>query len=268
VTSHQSGADLRLALSVVVLALSLSASQAQDKADKTASLRVPHTTKPVLIDCSNNSASWANVPRIALSKESVTVTGTDTQPVEIVFLISDPTRAATNFHHSIESKLDSFHAPYAFQWDEDRLYGYVEIKEQDLDSRHPEVSEKAFRSSPDKAAFDDMFFSSAIVEVGAPSWQRWITEMHVHVRSPNAKPMTSMSFGRTNDEENFRPLAGEAIACPADGGWIAKFAVTWLPFGDWHPKSGVTANIRLLAPLAHAHQGYVLASVVPFVLTN
>lgn len=76
-----------------------------------------------------------------------------------------------------------------------------------------------------------------------------------------------MLFGRTNDEEDFRELAGEAIACPADGGWIAKFAVAWLQFDDWYPKPGVTANFRLLAPLAHEHEGYVLGSVVPFVLS-
>jgi hypothetical protein len=190
------------------------------------------------------------------------------KPLALEFLRSDPNALVTAVPSTIESKLDSFQAEYRFQWDEDRLYGYVEIKERDLDSQHPKTSEKTFRRSPYAAAFDDMFHSTVVVEVGAPSWQRWITEMHVHVRPPNAKQMTSMFFGRTNNEEEFRELSGEAIACLTDGGWIAKFAVAWLPFGDWQAKPSVTANLKLIAPLAHSHEGYVLVSVVPFVLTQ
>jgi hypothetical protein len=73
---------------------------------------------------------------------------------------------------------------------------------------------------------------------------------------------------RTNDEEKFRLLAGQGISCPIDGGWIAKFAVAWLPFGNWHPNPGVAAALKLVAPLPHSHDGYVLVSVVPFTLTK
>ena len=107
-----------------------------------------------------------------------------------------------------------------------------------------------------------------IVDVGAPSWQRWITEMRVHVRSPKAAPMTAMFFGRTNDQEEFRALSAEAVACPTSTGWIAKFSVAWLPYKDWHPVVGAVANVRLLVPLAHAREGYVLGSVAPFMLTK
>jgi hypothetical protein len=266
--SHRSRVVLRSACAVAAIVISVSASQAQENTDKEATLHVPHATGPVLLDCSS-SASWGKVPRIALSKESGTVMRVDAKkPLALEFLRSDPRALVTTIPAAVEANLDSFHAQYGFQWDENRLYGYVEIKEQDLDSRHPKTSEKAFRRSPYETSFDDMFHSSAVVEVGAPSWQRWITEMHVHVRAPNAKPMTSMFFGRTNDEEKFRELVGEAIACPMDGGWIAKFAVAWLPFGDWHPKPGVSAGLKLVAPLPHSRDGYVLVRVAPFVLTN
>jgi len=255
--SHGSGA-LCLTWAVAALVMAVSGSEAQENTRKSVALRVPHTTVPVRFDCSSNSsARWEKVPRIAVSRESA-----------VLVRVDDPNALVTAVPNAIEGKLDSFHAEYRFQWDEDRLYGYVEIKERDLDSQHPETSEKTFRRSPNAAAFDDMFHSTVIVEVGAPSWRRWITEMHVRVRPPNAKPMTSMFFGRTNDEEEFRELSGEAVACLTDGGWIAKFAVAWLPFGDWQPKPGVTADLRLIAPLPHSREGYVLVSVVPFLLTQ
>lgn len=270
VASHRSRVVMLLSRVIAALVILVSASQAQDNTGQGAALRVPHTTAPVLFDCGGNSiASWEKVPRVALSKESGTVVRADPKkPLALEFLRSDPSTVVTAVPIDLQSNLDSFHAQYAFQWDENRLYGYVEIKGQDLDSQHPKTSEKAFKRSPYEAAFDDMFHSTAVVEIGAPSWRRWITEMHVHVRSPNAKPMTSMFFGRTNSEESFRELAGEAITCPTNNGWIAKFAVAWLPFGDWHPGSGVGAGLKLLAPLPHSHEGYVLVSVVPIVLTN
>jgi len=261
---------LPAAWAVVALVISVAASQPQENTNKSAALRVPHTTNPVLFDCSNDSsASWDRVPQVTLSRESGTVMRANVKrPLALEFLGSDPNALVTRVPSTIESKLDSLQAQYAFQWDENRLYGYIVIKEQDVDPGHPKISEKAFRRSPYAVAFDDMFYSSAVVEIGAPSWHHWITEMHVHVRSPNAKPMTSAFFGRTNNEEDFRVLSGEGIACPADGGWIAKFAVAWLPFGNWQPKPDVTANLKLIAPLPHSHGGYVLVRVVPFVLTN
>ena len=107
-----------------------------------------------------------------------------------------------------------------------------------------------------------------MVQIGAPSWRHWITEMHAIVQPPNAKPEPSMFMGRTNDEEEFRKLAGEAIACPSSGGWIAHWAVAWLPFQDWQPRIGTTADFRLILPLPHSREGYALAAVIPFVLTK
>ena len=269
-TSHRLKIVLRLTGAVASLAILVSASQAQGGKDKDVVLSVPHTVMPVLPDCdSKGSASWEKVPRVVLSKESGTIMHVDAKkPLALEFLRSDPASVVTAVPAAVQSKLNSFHAQYGFQWDENSLYGYVEIKEQDLDSRHSKTSEKAFRRSPYEVAFDDMFHSSAVVEVGAPSWRRWITEMHVHVRAPNAKPLTSVFFGRTNDEEKFHELDGNAIACPIDGGWIAKFAVAWLPFGDWHPNPGVTASLKLVAPLPDSNEGYVLVDVVPFALTR
>jgi hypothetical protein len=266
-----------LAGGLTALALLVSVLQAQDKTDKNVALRVPHTTKPLSVDCSDTSAIWENVPRVKLSKMALQDVPADAKmppvldankPIAAIFLMSDPNKTVSKLPTAVKSKLDSFDAQYAFQWDESKLYGYVEVKENDVDAGHPGISQKEFRRSPFGAAFSNFFFSSVVVQVGAPSWRWFVTEMHVHVRSPNAKPVKSMLFGRTNDEEDFRKLAGEAIACPARGGWIAKFVVAWLPFDDWLPKQGVTANFRLLAPLAYEHEGYVLASVVPFVLSD
>lgn len=257
-------------LFVSCLAMMASASRTQDTTGKDAALSVPHTTAPVLSDCSNNStSSWEKVPRIILSKESAAVLRVDAKkPLALEFLRSDPSIVATDVPDAVRSKLDSFHAEYAFQWDENRLYGYVEIKEKDLDTSHPKISDKSFRRSPYETAFEDMFYSTAVVEIGAPSWKRWITEMHVHVRPPNAKPMTSMFFGRTNNEENFRELNGEATSCRTADGWTVKFSVAWLPFGDWQPKTDAIAGLKLVAPLPQSHEGYVLVSVKPFVLTK
>jgi hypothetical protein len=269
-TSHRSRVAVRLAGAIAFLTISVCVSQAQAGTDKSAALDVPHTVNPVLFDCgAKGSAGWEKVHRVSLSKEAATIMRVDAKkPLALEFLRSDPSSVVAAVPAAPQSKLDSFHGQYEFQWDENSLYGYVEIKEQDLDSRHSKTSEKAFRRSPYEAAFDDMFHSSAVVEVGAPSWQRWVTEMHVHVRPPNAKPLASVFFGRTNDEEKFRELDGHAVACPIDGGWIAKFAVAWLPFGDWRPKPGVTASLKLVAPLPYSNEGYVLVDIVPFVLTK
>jgi hypothetical protein len=261
---------------LAAMAILLPVLHAQDAKDPTIALRVPHTIAGISIDCSNTSAIWENVPRVSLSKKAVIDLPPDTlppvldatKPIAAIVQMNDPSKPASRLPPAIERKLDSLHEQYAFQWDAGRLYGYVEITELDWDSGHPQVSDKDFKRSPSEAAASDLFFSSVIVDVGAPSWQRWITEMHVHVRSPKAAPMAAMFFGRTNDEEEFRELPGEAVACPTKGGWIAKFSVAWLPFEDWHPVAGATANVRLVVPLAHAQAGYVLGSVVPFVLTK
>jgi hypothetical protein len=267
---HRPSVVLWLVLFVASLAITVSASQAQDTSGKDAALSVPHTTTPVPSDCSNNSSpSWEKVPRVILSKESATILRLDAKkPLALEFLRSDRSIVATSVPDTVRSRLDFFHAEYAFQWDENRLYGYVEIKEKDLDTSHPKISDKSFRRSPYEAAFEDVFHSTAVIEIGAPSWKRWITEMHVHVRPPNAKPMTSMFFGRTNNEENFRGLNGEATACRTADGWTVKFAVAWLPFGDWQPKTGAIAALKLVAPLPQSHEGYVLVSVKPFTLTK
>jgi len=275
--SQETSIRLRTAWVLLVPLIFLPALAAQDKKDNNLALRVPHTTTHIPIDCSDTSALWEKVPRVSLSKEAVVdVTANAnvppvldaTKPIAVIVQMKDPSKPASKLPPEIESKLDSLHEQYAFQWDESRLYGYVEIADHDWDIGHPQVSGNDFKRAPSEAASSDLLFSSVIVQIGAPSWHRWITEMHVHIRPPKAAPMTAMFFGRTNDEENFRELSGDAIACPTKAGWVAKFSVAWLPFGDWHPNPGDTADIRLLVPLAHAQEGYVLGSVVPFVLTK
>ena len=261
---------------VATSAIILPVMRGQEAVVPPSALSVPHTIVGIPINCSDTSAIWRNIPRLSLSKKAVVNPPQDAlppvldarKPIAAIVRMDDPSKPVSSLPPAIVSKLNSFHGQYAFQWDEGRLYGYVEMSEHDWDSGHPEVSGENFNRSPAEAAASDMLFSSVIVDVGAPSWQRWITEMHVHVRSPKAAPMTAIFFGRTNDEEEFRALSGEAVACPTSTGWIAKFSVAWLPFGDWHPVIGAVANVRLLVPLAHAREGYVLGSVVPFMLTR
>ena len=276
VTRPRGGGELKSESSTVgrrwivpLLAFAFLTSQAQSKTDTASPLPIPHTTEPLLINCTDNTSQWRNAPRIYLSKDSVASSKAEVKgPPTLLFSLHDPSKAVSIPPPEIQSKLDSFHAQYAFQWTEGRLYGYVEIKEKGIDAGHPKISEDELQQSSFQAAFEDLFYSTVVVEVGAPSWQRWISEMHVHVRAPNAKPIAAAFYGRTNDEEAFKKLAGEAIACPTKDGWIAKFAVDWLPFGDWQPKLGQTADIRLLAPLDYAHEGFGIATVVPFVLSK
>jgi hypothetical protein len=258
-------------------AVLLSVLRAQDQKENEAALQVPHTTVPVRLDCSDTVSDWNNIPRVTLSKRDVVDLPPDSRvppaldarnPIAALVVISDPNKSVSQLPPPVQSKLDRLQGNYAFQWDQNKLYGYAEIKEQSPDSGHPQVSAKQFESSPSQVASADLFYSTLVVDVGAPSWQRWITEMHIHVRSPKAKPMKAMFFGRTNGEEDFRELSGQAVACPTNDGWIAKFSVAWLPYDDWQPNIGATANIRLLVPLAYEHEGYLLASVVPIVLTK
>lgn len=227
-------------------ALLLSVLRAQGQKVNEVALQIPHTTAPVQLDCSNTSSGWDNIPRVKLSKQDVVNLAPDspfptvldaTKPIAEVVLMGDPPTPASQLPPPVQSKLDHFQGKYAFQWDENKLYGYAEIKEPNSDSGHSRVSEKQFESSPSEVASVDLLYNTLIVDVGAPSWRRWITEMHIHVRSPKAQPMNAMFFGRTNAEESFRELSGQAVACPMNGGWIAKFSVAWLPYDDWQPNN-------------------------------
>ena len=161
---------------------------------------MPHTVVGIPTDCSDTSAIWRSIPRLSLSKKAVVnLPQTHYHPFSMQGNRlqrscgwDDPGKPVSSLPPAIVSKLDSLHGQYAFQWDEGRLHGYVEMSEHDWDSGHPEVSEKDFNRSPVQAAAPDVLFSSVIVDVGAPSWQHWITEMHVHIRSPKAAPMTAM----------------------------------------------------------------------------
>lgn len=211
-----------LALSGFVTVLLLTATESahpQQSTENDAPLPVPHTKGAVQFDCGSVDAGWAKAPEIDLSKDSGSLTKADAKkPLALEFLRSDPGAFITSAPDDLRGELDAFHAVYKFQWDEKRLYGYVALKELKLDSQHPKISERELSSHPYTAAFDDMFHSTAIVEIGAPSWHRWITEMHAHVRPPKANSMTSAFFGRTNNEEEFRELAGQAVACSTETG--------------------------------------------------
>jgi hypothetical protein len=272
--SHRFVGTIRL---FTVGAFLLTVLHAQHQKGNEAALDIPHTTAPVRLDCSDSGSDWKNIPRVTLSKRDIANLPPDSKlppvldartPIAALVRMYDRSKPVSQLPSPVQSKLDSFQGKYAFQWDQNNLYGYAEIKELNPDSGHPQFSAKEFESSPSEVASSNLFYSTLIVGVAAPSWQSWITEMHIHVRSPKAKPMNAMFFGRTNAEEDFRQLSGHAVACPTNDGWIAKFSVAWLPYDDWQPNTGATANIRILVPLAHEREGYVLASVVPIILTK
>jgi hypothetical protein len=124
----------------------------------------------VTIDCTNTELLWDSVPRFPLSKKALVNIRPDEKvspvidarnPVAALVLISDPTKSVAGLPVAIQSKLDSFHGEYAFQWNEKRLYGYIKIQEQQWDSGHPLVSEKTFKSSPSDVTSSDLFYSSS-----------------------------------------------------------------------------------------------------------
>jgi hypothetical protein len=165
---------------LLVTLIVLPAIYAQDKKDNLA-LGVPHTTTHIPIDCSDTSVLWEKVPRVSLSKEAVVDIPADgnlppvldaMKPIAAIVQMKDPSKPASKLPPEIESKLDNLHEQYAFQWDEKRLYGYVEIADHDWDNGHPPVSGNDFKRSPSEASSSDLFFSSVIVQIGAPSWQR------------------------------------------------------------------------------------------------
>ena len=230
-----------------ILVLTL-CSKAQENAPKSAVLNVPRVTVPVSFNCSSDyRLKWEKVPKTVVSRDSATLVHFDTNS------------PATVVPDSIKSQLESLHAEYRFQWDEKRLYGYVEIKGAALDSQQSKTLQRVL---------DDGLYNAVIVQICAPSWRGWITEMHAIVQPTNAKPEALMFMGRTNDEEEFRKLTGESVSCPSSGGWIAQWAVAWLPFEDWQPKIGTTADFRLILPLLRSREGYALTTVIPFVLTK
>jgi hypothetical protein len=129
---------------------------------------VPHTIVGIPINCSDTSATWRNIPHLFLSKKAVVNPPQDAlppvldarKPIAAIVRMDDPSKPVSSLPPAIVSKLNSFHGQYAFQWDEGRLYGYVEMSEHDWDSGHPEVSGKDFNRSPAEPAASDMLFRS------------------------------------------------------------------------------------------------------------
>ena len=116
----------------VFSAVSERVAQTQEILRKSAPIPLPHTTASVPLDCSNSGdSSWAKVPQTSISKDSgILLQVTREKPLALEFLASDPTAVVTSVPADLQSELDSFHAEYRFVWDEQRLYGYVEVKEQ------------------------------------------------------------------------------------------------------------------------------------------
>lgn len=242
---------------------------AQELVSKHEVLQIRHAPSTPVIDCRDDRETWGRVSPFVISKSSLgTSASKSVDPPAMIFLVTDPEEPPKNLPEPIQKKIDKLQVRYRFLWDAKRLYAFVEWNERKPDVGHPQVSEGNLQQSFAEAALADLLFSTVVVEIGGPSWQGWITEMHVHVRAPHSKQPSFFSFCRTNDEERFKPLNGQAVACTTQDGWIAKFAVDWLPFNEWQVKAGTTADLRLMVPIANNGQGYVLATVVPFALAN
>jgi len=104
-------------------------SNAQENADKSAVLTVPHTTVHIPFSCNGDIwPIWEKVPQTIVSHDSSELVRFDTN--SLVNIVPD----------SIKSQLNSLRAEYRFQWDEKRLYGYVDINGAASESQQSEAS--------------------------------------------------------------------------------------------------------------------------------
>ena len=101
----------------------------------------------------------------------------------------------------------------------------------------------------------DMLYDTAVLQLLAPSLNRYFTETHIYVRPPGARPPQWTFAGRDNNEEDFHLLEGKAVSCPRPDGYLVKAAVAWLPFPpDWLPAPGARLGCVCLL-LCHITRG-------------
>lgn len=202
---------------------------------------VPRSQSPPSIDCS--PGGWDRAKEIELSQTTGTVARFYPSPA--AELPSPP--------EEVRTKLSAYKATYQLEWDATDLYVKVQIHDREIDIGHPSFpQEDALKTGGANLFLPDMLYDTAILQLLAPSLDRYVTEMHIYVRPPAAALPHWTFAGRDNSEEDFHVLEGKAVSCPSPDGYVVKAAVAWLPFPpDWRPAPGAQAGLRLFAPLPY-----------------
>jgi hypothetical protein len=208
---------------------------------------VPRVQSPPSIDCS--PGGWDRAVKIELSQTTGIVARFYPSPA--AELASPP--------EEVRAKLGAYQATLQLEWDATDLYVRVQIHEREIDVGHPSFpQEDALKTGGAYLFLPDMLYDTAILQLLAPSLNYYVTEMHIYVRPPGAKPPHWTFAGRDNNEEDFHLLKGEAVSCPLPDGYLVKAAVAWIPFPPaWLPAPGAQAGLRLFAPLPY-NQGLSL----------
>ncbi|HEV2221890.1 MAG TPA: carboxypeptidase-like regulatory domain-containing protein [Candidatus Acidoferrales bacterium] len=210
-------------------------------------ISVPRVQSPPSIDCS--SGNWDNAMNIELSQANGIVAR----------LYPSPASELPSPPEEVRAKLSAYRATYQLEWDATDLYMRVRIHERQIDVGHPSFpQEDALKTGGANLFLPDMLYDTAVLQLLAPSLYHYVTEMHIYVRPPGARPPQWTFAGRDNNEEDFHVLEGKAVSCPRPDGYLVKAAVAWLPFPpEWRPAPGAQAGLRLFAPLPY-NQGLSL----------
>lgn len=226
---------------------------------------VPRVQSPPSIDCS--PGGWDRAIKMELSQTNGIV----------VRLYPSPGAELPSPPEEVRAKLSAYRATYQLEWDAADLYVSVWIHEREIDVGHPSFpQEEALKTGGANLFLPDMLYDTALLQLLAPSLDHYVTEMHIYVRPPGARPPLWTFAGRDNSEEDFHLLGGNAVSCPRPDGYLVKAAVAWLPFPPaWRPAPGAQAGLRLFAPLPYnqklsledrARKVFVLARAVKIAL--
>lgn len=204
-------------------------------------ISIPRAQSPPSIDCS--PGDWDHAIKLELSQTNGT----------LARIFPSPAAELPSPPEEVRDKLSGYRATYELEWDTTYLYVRVGIDENQIDIGHPSYpQEDALKTGGANLFLSDMLYDTAVLQLLAPSLNRYITEMHMYVRPPGARPPQWTFAGRDNNEEDFHLLAGKAVSCPRPDGYLVKAAVAWLAFPpDWLPAQGAQAGLRLFAPLPY-----------------
>ena len=216
-------------------------------------ISVPWVASPPRLDCGDDASQSAAV---LLSKETAKLVLLDPEVLRDIPAHFQPSHIAPIIPKELGSSLD-YRAKYDFSWDEKNLYVKVDVNDPDLDNNFPSFSEKQHLKSSSGGFLPDILYHSVAlivadttpIQAGNNQTGRYTTEMRLFIRPPLAKKPLWTFFGRTADEEDFHPLGGTVVACPAGPtGFTLKFAAAWLSSGFWQPNAGTRAVLNLMAP--------------------
>ena len=144
-------------------------------------IAVPRAQSPPSIDCSQGG--WDGAKEIELSQ----TTGT------VVRLYPSPAAELPTPPEEVRTKLSTYKATYQLEWDATNLYVKVQIRDRDIDIGHPSVpQEDALKTGGANLLLPDMLYDTAILQLLAPSLERYVTEMN---RGPGPKSFRSRPDG-------------------------------------------------------------------------